>query len=473
MSLATRALPRDSDRLATVDTNPSGQSLWVLLSKTTTDSMEAYEIGLIIVALALLGAVVLPRLLEHRPLSFPMIYVGIGFVLFTVLPGAPALDPINNIGLTERLTELVVIISLMGAGLKLDRPFDWVTWSSTWRLLGITFPLTIAAVALLGWGVLGMLPATAILLGAVIAPTDPVLASEVGTGAPLTDLEEEHDHQHRWGTAKFALTSEAGLNDGLAFPFTNLAIAVAAATVSEGGAWILDWVLVDVVYKIGAGIVMGYVIGQLMAQFIFRTPAARRLTEETAGVEALVTTLFAYGVTEVLHGYGFIAVFVAALALRHFEWEDEYYRELHDFAVMVERLLLATVLVLFGGAIAGGLLVPLTMSEGLLGLALLLVIRPLSGLVGFIGSTAPWLDRAVISFFGIRGIGSFYYLSHALAQASFEEVELVVAAEQLWAFVGFVVLVSIVLHGASASPAMDALDRRHERTETDPTGSEQ
>lgn len=155
--------------------------------------MEAYVIGLVIIALALLGTAVLPRVLEHRPLSFPIVYVTLGFLLFASVPGAPALDPIRNSSLTERITELVVIVSLMGAGLKLDRRFTLQNWSATWRLLSITLPLTAGLMAILAWRILGLLPATAILLGAVIAPTDPVLASEVDAGAPLTALEEEDD----------------------------------------------------------------------------------------------------------------------------------------------------------------------------------------------------------------------------------------------------------------------------------------
>ncbi|RDI70243.1 cation:proton antiporter [Halopelagius longus] len=438
--------------------------------------MAAYEIGLLFVGIALLGTAVLPRLLEHQPLSFPLVYVAVGTLLFAVVPGAPALDPVANSYLTERLTELVVLISLMGAGLKIDRPFSLWSWSATWRLLGVALPLTAAAVAVLAWGLLGLLPATAILLGAVLAPTDPVLASGIEAGAPLTELEEEADPRYRWGSVRFALTSEAGLNDGLAFPLTNLAIVVAGATVAggspaDGQSWLLEWFLVDVLYKIGAGLVLGYVIGQVMARFLFRLPIPESVAEMMhgqdvmAGVEALATTLIAYGVTELLGGYGFIAVFVAALALRRFEWEHDYYVELHDFAVLTERVLMATVLLLFGGAIAGGLLWPLTVPQAVVGLALLFLVRPLAGALSFVGTPASWPERAIISFFGIRGIGSFYYLSHALAEASFRERELAVAAEELWALVGFVVLLSIILHGVSSSPVMDAFDRWAQRGE--------
>lgn len=426
--------------------------------------MGAYEIGLLVIAVALLGTAILPRLLKHQPLSFPIVYVLLGVALFAAIPGAPVLDPIGNSYVTERLTELVVIISLMGAGLKIDREFTLSGWSATWRLLGIALPITAGLMAVLAWGVLGLLPATAILLGAVVAPTDPVLASGIESGAPLTELEEERDPTHEWGTIRFSLTSEAGFNDGLAFPLTNLAIVVAGASMSET-AWFVDWLLVDVFYKIIAGIVLGYVVGQGVAHFLFRLPGretvADMMKEEEeimAGVEALSTTFIAYGLTEQLGGYGFIAVFVASLTLRTFEWEHDYYVELHDFAVLVERVLMATVLVLFGGAIFQGLLAPLTVLHGAVGLVLLLVIRPVAGILSFVGTDAPWSERAVVAFFGIRGIGSFYYLSHALAESSFQEIELLIAAGELWAFVGFVVLVSIVLHGISSSPIMDTLE---------------
>jgi NhaP-type Na+/H+ or K+/H+ antiporter len=308
-----------------------------------------------------------------------------------------------------------------------------------------------------------MLPATAILLGAVVAPTDPVLASGIEAGAPLTEIEEEEAPEHRWGTVRFSLTSEAGLNDGLAFPLTYLAIAAAGAPAAAGYGWLAEWLAVDVVYRIAVGVAIGYVVGMVMARLIFRLPATEGLTDVMAGAEALATTLVAYAVTELAAGYGFIAGFVAALVLRRFEWEHEYYRELHDFAVVVERLLLAVVLVLFGGALAGGLLVPLTTTEVLLGVVVVLIVRPIAGALAFVGSDAALPDRLVISFFGIRGIGSFYYLAFALAHSTFDELELIIEAPRLWAFVGFTVVLSIGLHGVTATPVMSAYERWRER----------
>jgi sodium/hydrogen antiporter len=193
-----------------------------------------------IILITIFGAVVLltawlPTLLKSVPFSLPMACISLGAVL-SLLPvvNIANLNPLESRVYTERITEFVLIISLMGAGLKLDRPVGWQRWAVTWRLLGISMPLTIAAIAALGWGLLGLGLASAILLGAALAPTDPVLASDIQVGPPNTEEEDE---------VRFALTSEAGLNDGLSFPFVNLAIAIA---VYQGTAesWFQNWFLI-------------------------------------------------------------------------------------------------------------------------------------------------------------------------------------------------------------------------------------
>jgi len=434
--------------------------------------MAAYEAALLVAGIAIFGAVVLPRVLSDKPMSFPLIYVVAGMVLFSLPLGVEIPDPVEHGDLAERLTEFVVIIALTGAGLKLDRPFEWRAWSSTWRLLGITMPLTIIATALLGWGVLGTLVPTAVLLGAVVAPTDPVLASDVQATPPTEGVDEETDPEDQEGEVRFALTSEAGLNDGLAFPFTHLAIAIAAAAGAASLDWLGEWFLMHFLYEIAVGVVMGYLAGQVLARVIFSEGVTTQLGKVMEGAEALAVTLITYGATELVHGYGFIAVFVAAVELRHYEWGHEYYTALHDYAVMIERIVMATVLVLFGGAIAGGLLAPLTVLDVVVALALILVVRPVAGIIGMLGSPMPWSERFVVSSFGIRGIGSFYYLAFALNEASFGEIELLVAADKLWALLGFVVLASIVIHGISANYVMDLLDRRRPDERTPPESSE-
>jgi sodium/hydrogen antiporter len=400
--------------------------------------------------LAVLGAVILltawlPMLLREMPLSLPIVCVLLGIGVFS-LPGIAEVvpNPLESGVITEHLTEAIVIIALMGAGLKLDRPFGWRAWRITWRLLGIAMPLTIAALALLGWGLLGLGLASAVLLGAALAPTDPVLASDVQVGPPGSGEEDE---------TRFSLTSEAGLNDGLAFPFVNLAVALAAHG-GIWGAWTLDWLSVDVLWKLGAGLAIGWAAGAALGWLTFRVPNRAGLSRTGEGFVALGITFLVYGLTELAHGYGFLAVFVAALAIRAIERQHHYHDRLHDFADQIERLLMMVLLVLFGGALAGGLLAPLTWAGVAAGLLFVFLVRPAAGLASLAGSPHPIRERAAIAFFGIRGLGGFYYLAYALNEARFE------GAEELWAVLGFTVLLSILLHGTTVTPAMNHLDRR-------------
>ena len=402
--------------------------------------MVVYEFSLVVTGVAVLGVVVLPRVLHDRPLSLPIIYVAFGALVFWLPLDLPAPDPIAYGMLTERLTELGVIVALMGAGLKIDRPVGLLRWQTTWRLLAVTMTLTIAATALLGRWAVGFAIPTAVLFGAVVAPTDPVLAADVQVGGPQEGESDE---------IRFGLTSEAGLNDGLAFPFTYLGIWMATAGVAPEN-WLVDWLLVDVAYKIVAGVAVGIVIGRALARFTFRFPATTRLATAMAGAEALGATLVSYGVTELVGGYGFIAVFVTALTIRDYERQHNYHDELHEFAEITERLLLVVLLVLFGGAIATGLFAPLTWQAVLVAVAVVLFVRPAAGLIGLVGYSPR---RGALAFFGIRGIGSFYYLAYAVNSASFP------GADLLWATVGVVVLTSVLVHGVTASPVMRDLDR--------------
>lgn len=408
--------------------------------------MDAY-----IVVLAGFGAVVLltawlPMLLRELPLTMPIFCVALGAAIFAV-PGVPGVapHPQQHLDVTERMTELVVIIALMGAGLKLDKPLAWATCGLTWRLLGVAMPLTIAALAILAYALLGLGAATAILLAASLAPTDPVLASDVQVGPPGRGLEDE---------VRFTLTSEAGLNDGLAFPFVNLGIVLAVAT-QTGEPWLLDWLAVDVVWKLAAGVVLGWVGGRTLGWLTFRLPNRAKLSRTGDGFVALGITCLVYGLTEMAHGYGFLAVFVAALGLRSVERNSEYHEKLHDFAEQLERLLMMVLLVIFGGAIADGrLLEALTVEAVLFAVLAIFLVRPLIGYLSLLGSRQPFDERAVISFFGIRGLGSAYYLAYGLGHAKFEQPEL------LWSTVGLIVLISIVLHGTTVTPIMRRLDSR-------------
>lgn len=399
-----------------------------------------------------LGVVVLlvawlPLALKTVPFSLSIVCVGLGVGVFALgwLKFDP--EPRTYDTLVERLCEAVVIISLMGAGLKIDRQIGLRSWASTWRLLAVGMPLTIVAVTMLGVHALGFPLAMALLLGAALAPTDPVLASEVQVGKPRSGKEDE---------VRFALTSEAGLNDGLAFPFVHLALALALVTVSSdaspGLAMFGHWILVDVLWRVGAGIGVGWLVGRGLGWLTFGRSGVK-LSGTRDGLVAIGATLVAYASAEICHGYGFLAVFVAALVLRDSERNHEYHEALHDFSEQVERMLMMLVLVLFGGAIATGLFASLTSIDCLAALAIVLLVRPLAGWVSFAGSGLPAKERGLISFFGIRGIGSFYYVAYGVNHGEFG------SSERLWAITGLVVLVSVVLHGISATPAMRWLDR--------------
>jgi NhaP-type Na+/H+ or K+/H+ antiporter len=395
-----------------------------------------------------LGGVILlvswaPFGLRRVPLTLPILCVALGYVVFASggLQFSP--DPRTWDTITERLTELVVIISLMGAGLKLDRPPGWRRWGTTWRLLAIAMPLTIAATAWLGYAGLGLSLGMALLLGASIAPTDPVLASDVQVGPPRSGDEDE---------VRFGLTSEAGLNDALAFPFVHLAILAAAGGLGSAAA-LGEWFGVAVLWKLAAGAGMGYAVGALFGFLIFHD-ARTGLSRLGDGLVALAATFIVYALTELVHGYGFLAVFVCALKIRARERDHDFHDELHRFADQSERLLMMLVLVLFGGALAHGLLASLNLQDMLVCLAVLLVVRPLAGMIAMAGSPHPLRERALLSFLGIRGLGSVYYVAYGINHGDFGD------SERLWAAVGFIIAASILIHGLAARPLLALAEAR-------------
>lgn len=405
--------------------------------------MDTYIVILTLLGIVILLTAWLPMVLRTLPLSLPIVCILLG-VAFAWSPLAPgAINPLENRYVTERMTELVVIVALMGAGLKLDRPFGWTRWRTTWRLLVIAMPLTILAIAITGWLLLALPLASAVLLGAVLAPTDPVLASDVQLGPPRSGKEDE---------ARFALTSEAGLNDGLSFPFVYLAICLVPMKAFDGEA-ILNWLALDVVWRPAAGVAVGWLTGRLLAYLTFTLPKNARLAKTGDGLVALGITLLSYGLTELVHGYGFIAVFVSALTLRATEREHDFHEDLHSFTEQIERLLMMVLLVFFGMAIGEGTLLR-AMTMPVIGSALIIifVLRPLIGWLSLAGMQMPHSERAVISFFGIRGLGSFYYLAFATGMASFG------TEQTLWATVFQIVLISIMVHGITVTPIMRRLD---------------
>jgi NhaP-type Na+/H+ or K+/H+ antiporter len=424
---------------------------------------------------SLLLAAVLPQVLHRWALSAPIVLVATGMLVGLLPPlDAESLDPVAARPIIEHVTEITVLVALMGVGLALDRPLrwrsreSWRSWSPAWRLLGIAMPLTIAGVALLAWGPLGVAAPAALLLGAALAPTDPVLASDVQVEGPtLEGAVEEIDEDDE---VRFALTSEAGLNDGLAFPFVYAAIFLASAgSVSQ---WWAGWLAWELVGKVVVGVLVGVAVGWVLAKLAFRAPArSLRLAEVGEPLLALAALLIAYGASELVGGYGFLAVFACALTVRSAERDHDYQRHMHDVIDRLETLLTLVVLLGLGFALTNGLLAHLDWKGVLIGVALVLVIRPLAGYIAFLGHRTQVGDaglshaeRLVVAFFGVRGVGSIYYVAYAAGAASFPE------ERWLWSTVGFTVALSVVLHGVLATPVMRRLDGlRRDATASDRT----
>jgi NhaP-type Na+/H+ or K+/H+ antiporter len=422
----------------------------------------------LVVGVALLLGVVLPAVLSRLALSAPIVLLAVGCLIGLLpTPGDVPITPVDHLALTEHLTEFVVIVALMGVGLAIDRPLrltswtSWCRWSSTWRLLAIAMPLTITGAALLGWWVMGLAPAAALLLAAALAPTDPVLAADVQVEGPTEGAAEDSTEAlDEEDEVRFALTSEAGLNDGLAFPFVYAAMFLAAGGVAE---WGLRWVAWELVGKSVLGVVVGAATGWALARVAFRAPTrSLRLAEIGEPLLALAATLLSYGLAEVVGGWGFLAVFACGIAIRSAERDHDYHADMHEVIERLERLLTLVVLLLLGVALTDGLFANLTWQGAVFAVLFVFALRPLTAwLAAARGADDDYIgdgrlgprERLVTAFFGIRGVGSIYYLSYGLGHAD------IANERQLWSTVAFTIVLSVLVHGVASTPAMAWLER--------------
>ena len=396
----------------------------------------------------------LPRFVSGREPAASALLILAGIICTQIVDDPlPAFNPIAFPALWEIVSELAVIVALFATGMRIDvlRPFT--RWNPTWRLLGIAMPLTIAGTAAAAMLTGLPLPA-ALLLGAVLAPTDPVLAGDVQVGPPT----EGGEHPVR-----FALTTEAGLNDGLAFPFVYLAIA-AVAGLSYGD--VAQWLGYDVIYRIAAGTITGAGVGWLMARVVFRWPADNVLATTGSGVLALAGVLVCYGAAEAIHGYGFIACFAGGLAFRRTEAEHAFHGDLHLFNLAIEHGLTAFLLLMTGAAL-GVYADVVRWDHVLIAAALIFLIRPLSASLALLGSALGTRERLVTAAFGVRGIGSIYYLAFAAGAAQ------VPAMGDLWIIVLVAIAMSALVHGLSAGAALSHIraDGDAPAPELDPDGT--
>ena len=424
-------------------------------------------VGLLLVLMALAGSV-----LRRLPLSTAMLYLLVGLAVSPLLLHLAAPQPRLHAPILERIAEVVVLLSLFTAGLKLSAGLRDRRWLLPVRLALNAMVITVALIALAAYFFLGLPPGACVLLGAILAPTDPVLASEV-------QLHEPGDQDK----LRFALTGEGGLNDGSAFPFVMLGLGLLGLHDLGAGGW--RWLAVDVVWATGAGLACGWLLGIAIGRLVLYL---RREHKEAVGLDdflALGLIALSYGTALLLHAYGFLAVFAAGVALRRLEQRHSSGREslapveqaLVDpdrsvaenvavdprhapafmaravlaFNEQAERIGEVAVVIAIGALLWA---VPWQHATWWFVPLLLLVIRPLSVRLGLASRVSPG-QRWLIGWFGIRGVGSLYYLMYALNHGLPAEL-----ADPLVALTLSVVVSSIVVHGISVTPLMAAYMRR-------------
>lgn len=424
-------------------------------------------VGALLVLVALAGSI-----LKRLPLTSAMFYLAAGIALSPIGAGLMRVDIIRDAELLERLSEVAVVISLFTAGLKLRLPLTDRRWLPPVLLAFVAMAITVALITAVGVYALGLSLGAAVLLGGVLAPTDPVLASDV-------QVEHAHDRED----VRFGLTGEAGLNDGTAFPFVMLGLGLLG--LHELGSGGLRWFAVDVVWSIGAGLGIGTLCGALVAKIVLYL---RKEHSEAVGLDdflALGLIGLSYGTALLVHSYGFLAVFAAGVALRRIEREhssdqaegptaesDSDANEVppgemasEEDATHPERApeFMASAVLAFNQhleriaevamvLVVGALLANVTWTvQPLVWLipVMFVVIRPAATFLSLLPTRTSVGQRAIIGWFGVRGIGSLYYLTFALAHGLQGDEARTLANLTL-----AVVAASIVVHGVSVTPLM-------------------
>ncbi len=375
---------------------------------------------------------------HERAFSAAVVYVvlgALGALALSALDVAP-IDPLRDHELLERLTELALVVAVFAAGLTVERRVRRRSVISIAVLLLVVMPLTMALIAAFGYYAMGLSLGAAVLLGTVLAPTDPVLAGDVGLGPPGSGPQ---------GEPRLSLHTEAGINDGLASPFVLVGLFIATR---DGTSWIGEWLWADVLYAVGIAALLGVAIGWGAAWVITRARSRGLVSPELDAVAALALILVVYGAAEVVGSYGLLALFAAGFAFRRYEFEHEIHHGFHRGAETAGTLLELIVLLLLGSMLTTAGLAEPGWSGWLLAPLLILVIRP----VLVMASSGPGLasshERLFLAFFGVRGVAALFYAAIVAGSGALSESETSVV---VWTTLVCVV-VSIVVHGITATP---------------------
>jgi sodium/hydrogen antiporter len=404
-----------------------------------------YAIGLLFVGVVLFVGIGALSREDERPYSASVFYLLLG-VLASVglgVMGITRLDPLTDHAVVERIAELALVIAVFGAGLAVERQVARRSVLVIAGLLLVVMPLTIAAIAAFGMLVMGLPVGTAILLGAILAPTDPVLAGDVGLGPPGDDVH---------GEPRLSLHTEAGINDGLGSPFVLIGLLVA----KHGGiGWLAGWITNDVLYAIGVALVIGAVAGWLVSAAVARLRERQFLARDLDGFFAVSTALAVYGAVEALSAYGLLAVFAAGIAFRRREYDHEINRRIHHGGEVAGRILELAVLLLLGSMITtAGLAVP-GLAGWLLAPLIILIVRPVLVLAITGRGFLDLRGRVFLGYFGVRGVAALYYAAIVVAAGALPHAQ---ASKVAWTTV-VCVATSIIVHGITATPVTRRLLR--------------
>lgn len=405
-----------------------------------------YVLGMVAVGIALVVGIGALSHQHERAFSAAVFYVllgALGAVGLSLLDVTP-IDPIRDHDLVERLTELALVVAVFAAGLTVERHFRRRSVTSVLILLLVVMPLTIAAIAAFGYYAMGLSFAAALLLGTVLAPTDPVLAGDVGLGPPGSAPQ---------GEPRFSLHTEAAINDGLASPFVILGLFVA----TEGGiGWIGEWIWADVIYAVGVAVVLGVGLGWGAAWAMTRVRAGGLVSSELDAFAALALVLLIYGISELAGSYGLLALFAAGFAFRRYEFEHEIHHGFHRGAEMAGTLLELAILLLLGSMLTSNGLSAPGWEGWLLAPLLIVVIRPVLVMATSGPGLASVRERLFLAFFGVRGVAALFYAAIVAGSGALpaDETKVVV-----WTTV-VCVIVSIIVHGTSSTALTRALLRR-------------
>ncbi|QNK78681.1 cation:proton antiporter [Winogradskyella sp. PAMC22761] len=409
--------------------------------------MKNYYTVLLIIGIATLLASFLPILLKKFRISFTIPLLLLGAILYYLKTPLPWPNPVWDIDITLRFSELVVIISLMVAGLKIGLNYSWREWLMPLRLLGFTIPLFMLVVFLIAYYLLEFDGPVALLLAAVLAPTDPALASEIQLNKKQTIATKNVGVQYN-------LTAEAGLNDGLAFPFVFLAIVWSQNGTLGIQEW-KEWLWYYMLFKITVGLLVGVAIGFAYSYFTCKLAKYNLLKVHQAFV-ALSLTLISYGLAEILDGYGFLSVFMAGLFAHYHQHTKNKTTESDpslDFITNVEKFLIIFWMIFFGGSLVGGILNFNSIATIAFGTFLVLIARPFLGYFSLYKAKLTSKKKWAISFFGIRGIGSVFYLTYAIKHGNFKDIN------HIFSIVALIILLSILLHGVTTKRLISKIEK--------------